>query len=308
MYKYFAWVKKFSFGHSFSSFLEVLGGYWLVTEMTSHFWPDSYFYVFLRDQVTLFILAAITFGIYRGRPISKVKSRISNTDIEVEIIIGDIFKNKGAIIIGSNTTFDTSIEDETISAKSIQGQFTMKYCPNISELDIQLGEALRTQAPVRTLTEQEKPYGKTVLFPIGTVATIVCKKKRAYFCAIANLNMHKVAICDTNELLDTLPVIWSYIQNCGTIDDLSCPILGSRYGRINLSREELIRSIIKSFVAASLEQKFCEKFSIYISDDDYITKGLDIKRLGEFLKHECSYSKSIISRRQQNTPTGIPVN
>ena len=58
----------------------------------------------------------------------------------------------------------------------------------------------------------------------------------------------------------------------------------------NVPREEMIREIIKSFITAYSEKKFCEKLTIVISEDDYRKQGIDLQGLGNYLRHLCRYT------------------
>ncbi len=207
-------------------------------------------------------------GLVRVWPNRKFFNQIENTDIIIEILVKDVFEIEGDIIIGSNTTFDTSIEDNTISPKSIQGQFTLKYC-DIVQLDQQIENSL-AGIPSGELNAEIKPYGKRSEYDPGTIASVRFGNKRAYFVALAKLNAHRVAAATRSDIANSLPMIWEYVRERGSIEPLTCPILGSGYSRMNATREEIIREIIRSFIAASLQAKFCEKLSIAIAPKDYI--------------------------------------
>ena len=69
--------------------------------------------------------------------------------------------------------------------------------------------------------------------------------------AIATLNAHRIAFATRNDLLDALPVLWENIRTRGGMEPISVPVLGSGFSRLNAKREELVREIVKSFVAAT---------------------------------------------------------
>ena len=177
--------------------------------------------------------------------------RVSDTDALVEIRVCDIFSLGGALVVGSNTTFDTSIEDGTISDASVQGQFTRRFVDSVDELDRQIAVSLEN-TPSENRTE-DKPYGKDREYAIGTVASLSSLGKRAYMVAIASLNPYRVASTNREDVLDALPRLWEFVRSRGGLEPLCCPILGSGFSRVKAPREELIREIVKSFVAASRE-------------------------------------------------------
>src|SRR5208337_635873 len=96
-------------------------------EIASFFLGNSPIIDKLRDFWFLFLIAGIVIAIFLCKPKLTYGCKLCNRDIHIELVIGDLFKCDGALIIGSNTTFDTKISRELISEKSIQGQFTRKY-------------------------------------------------------------------------------------------------------------------------------------------------------------------------------------
>ena len=299
-------IKQFYLQRFVSSLLQAFGILWLLIEVTAYFFSDRPWVATIKSGWWVFLIAGVIIGLYRAWPRFFVKERISYTDTDVEVSVGDIFSRPYAVIIGSNTTFDTAMDDNTISPKSLQGQFTQKYCLSISELDKQLDSTLQNVSPRNTRNKQDKPYGKSEEYELGTVAPIDIGGKRAYFVAIAVLNKHRVATSNRDSFLDSLPRMWAEIRRRGKFEYICCPVLGSGFSRLNLSREELIREIIKSFVTATIEGKFCEKLTVVISPKDFREGYVDLQKIGSFLGHECIYARSI-SKPRGTSPTGTPI-
>ena len=291
----------------FGTTLQILGILWTLVEATAFFFSEETWASNIKSFWWIFLLVGMGIGMFRGRPKLSLIDRIPELDVDIEVRVGNVFSTNGTVIIGSNTTFDTTLEDDTISEKSLQGQFTKKYCRSISDLDNQITSSLNSISPnnIRTATGNDKPYGKLEEYKFGTVATIEGNGKKAYFVAIAKLNQYRVAKANREEFLDSLPRIWSQIRNRGGFESLSCPILGSGFSRLNMSREELIREIIKSFVVATVESKFCEKLTISISFNDFLKGRVDLHRLERFIEHECIYIAPIAN--QNGSVIGIPV-
>ncbi len=279
-------VRHFSFRLLLSSILQALGALWVVVEGSSHFFPT--FGDGIRDYWWAFLALGGSWGTVRAWPRPWVKSRISSTDVWVEIRVCDLFALKGALVVGSNTTFDTSIEDDTISRASIQGEFTERLADTVAELDRKIERSLQG-TPFRDRTE-DKTYGKRKEYPVGTVASVKCSGRRGYLVAIASLNAERVAATKLEDVLGALPFLWEFIRNSGSLEPLCCPVLGSGLSRLNATREELIREIVKSFVASTRIGKFCEHLTIAISPADFRSSQIDLEALRRFLVHECTYT------------------
>ena len=281
------------------AFLQPFGALWLLIKLTDSIFPTTSWADSLRSLWWVTLALGLTHAVIRAYPERSVKARIKDTDVVVEVRIGNIFKQKGAIVVGCNTTFDTSLEDGTISKTSIQGQFTEKYCSNVAELDQKLKCALEGLSCVKR-SRHEKTYGKLYEYDFGTVAPINTERRRAYLVAITRLNEKKAATAELETLLDSLPKMWHEIRSHAGMEKLVCPILGSGYTRLNptTSRARLVQEIIRSFVTASLEGKLSEKLSIVILGKDYRQNAKDgapndlyLEDLQRFLEHECRYAR-----------------
>ena len=269
-----------------SSLLNAFGVLWLCVEIGRFFFPE--FVAVLQSLWLGFLLSGVLWGFLRAWPRTFVRARVSSTDTWVEIRVCDVFSVKGGLVIGSNTTFDTSIEDGTISEDSVQGQFTQMAVHSVSELDNQIAASL-AETPFES-PAYNKQYGKVCEYPIGTVASVTFSGIRGYMVAIASLNAGRVASTSRENVLDALPFLWEFIRSSGTLEPLCCPVLGSGFSRLNTPREELVREITKSFVASTRVGKFCEHLTIAISPEDFRQHRFDLPALGRFLEHECTYT------------------
>ena len=174
---------------------------------------------------------------------------------------------------------------------------------SLENLDQQIDASLAGVEYVERATS-EKPYGKRRQYPVGSVATVIFNGKRAYFVAIATLNSYRNAFATRQELLDALPALWENIRERGAMDAISVPVIGSGFSRLNATREELIREIVKSFIAATHSGRFCDKLTIAVTAKDFRDKKVDLPALGRFLEHECMYS--ISSLASTPVPQGTP--
>lgn len=296
---------KYNFGRNlvflFFSFLEVFGFLWLITEISSYYFPDTN--TFLKSHWYLFLIFVFMCGIYKSRPKLKISHCLVNRDVLIEICISDIFKLDGSLIIGSNTTFDTDINSRIISPQSIQGQFTKKYYDKIDHLDKDISDEL-TNENYDLIEDGRK--GKTKKYPLGSVVEIHSKNKAAYFLAIAEINKHGNASGTFENLKIALSSLWEFIGNRGDLEPLIIPILGSGFTRLQNKREEIIREIIQSFIAANAEKKFTNKLVIVISPKDYSASEykLDLHKLDKYLEHLCEYTEF---KNRQDFGIGHPI-
>ncbi len=184
----------------------------------------------LQDYWWTFLVIGLVIVIYTGKPKFIVSEKLDNRDITIDIVIGDIFSLKGAIVVGSNTTFDTQLSNGIISQDTIQGKFTEKYYNGTSQLDSELTSGLSSIAPTE-LSGQRK--GKHKRYPLGTVVKLNPKNRIGYFLAIADINEHGNALGSFEGLLEALGRFWVFVGEQGDKNQpILIPVLGSGPSRL----------------------------------------------------------------------------
>ena len=211
-----------------------------------------------------------------------------SSDITITLKVCDALKNEGAVIIPTNSTFDTVMEDEFISEGSIQGQYQIKYFRGrISELDKKISEGLAGKKHV-ALKDGRKHNSNR--YPIGTVSRVSEKNKRAYFLADSDIDPqgHPIDV-DATDVSQALTGLWHELGRNGNSEPYSIPLIGTGKARAkDVSRNEVVQQIILSFLAASKERKITENLTICIHPMDF--EKIDWDGLCEFLKFQCQYA------------------
>ena len=283
------WAKSLVSWKFGSEFLVPLGFFWLIVKVITFFYPAVEKNIQQLWLLFLFLVGSLVYATVMCRPRNKVSGRLNGRDVTLEVVIHDIFKLPGTLIVGSNTTFDTKISDQLISPKSIQGQFTNKFYANEQKLDLEIESQLTGISPIEELNGSR--IGKKKRYKIGQVVRVAPKGIIAYLVSIAHINQHGNAQGNFEYIKEALANLWIFIGERGTRDELVLPVLGTGYSRIQETREEVIQEIIQSFVAACGERVFCEKLTIVISPSDAAKHDISIEEIGSYLRHVCKYTR-----------------
>lgn len=294
-------IRQVAWRHTLGALLMSLGALWAVVEATSYFAPLVV--PKIQELWWAFLVLGVACGLHRGWPRLTVQCPIAGTDVLVRIAVGDLLCSEADIVLSSNTTFDTAVEDGTIDSGSLQGQFTVRhFASRVAHLDAALDRSL-AGVEATEMSATDKPFGKKKVFPVGTVATVELPNRRAYFVAIAKLNAYRVASSSDENVLICLPALWDHIRTKGASAPLAIPVLGTGYSRgIQLTRNEMIREIARSFVAATLEGRFVPELTIVVSAGDVARGWANIQECADFLRYECKYSTG--HRRGGGRPVG----
>jgi hypothetical protein len=282
-----AWLRNLLSMQALSVVLSSFGTLWLLVEIATFFVADTKAPNAIRHAWPLFALVGLLIAVLRCRPHLTVSHKLNGRDVTIEIAVGDVFSFPGALIIGSNATFDTLISRELISERSVQGIFTKKYYGDATQLDAELSSNLRDVAGENL---QGRRIGKAKKYPIGTCVRVNPKQRTGYLLAIAEINEHGVASGNFNDLKESLAKLWEFVGRRGSKEPLIMPVLGTGFSRLPQTREEVVREMIKSFVAACSEMTFADKLTIVIAPYDMEKYSISLDELGSFLRHVCSYT------------------
>lgn len=232
----------------------------------------------------LTVLTSALFGFFSARPRS-VTVAFKRPKTEICVIIGDLFKQDGNLVIGMTDTFDTEIP-HVIDRSSIQGQMLAKvYAGDCSAFDNDLERSLRNVEPIRTFGESEHKPGKQDIYRIGTVASILHSPRRHYFClAYANMNKDNEARGTVDGVWASLSNLWDEARRLGNGDPVSIAVIGGGQARMSQHFPALdsIRLIALSFMFASRREQVSRRLNIAVLRRD--ADKLDFLEVQAFLK------------------------
>ena len=154
-----------------------------------------------------------------------------------------------------------------------------------------LRASLRDVEPLPLRDDQPRDQPE---YDIGTVATIRSGDRTAYMVAVARIDEHGTAGSSRDDIVQALVRLWHYVGQKGELEPLAVPVVGTGRSRVLIQREEMIREIIDSFIAACSEKRFCDELVVVVSREDYHKYQIDLHELGSYLHHLCRYTSLMI--------------
>ena len=120
-----------------SKILALLGGYYSLCEIEQAVLNRAVLLDSFRKHFWIFLIAVVLIAILLHKKPLSHSAYLGAKDTILSLCIGNILTLKdSAVVIPSNTTFDTTMAGDFISVRSIQGQFQKKYYgADFSELD-----------------------------------------------------------------------------------------------------------------------------------------------------------------------------
>lgn len=254
----------------FESVLAIFGLFYLLVESL------DFFRVYTRDQYAsyaflIFFALSIVASILIRRPIKSISIPISGHDFGVEVRIANLFDVGGAIMISTNTKFETDVAGGKIAPDSLQGQFTARYFTGSqNELIAKISDGL-------------SKLDGTAPFPMGTTVPITTHGKMFYFTAMADLNEQGNASTTLEDVKKALDGLWRHVRDAGELQELAVPAIGTGRGRLKQSRKRMIAVIAESFLKASEKNRFTDKLVIVIRPEDASNFGVNLYDIKDHL-------------------------
>lgn len=266
-------------GEAIGKFFAVVGILYLCVDLADAF------NIYKKDRhsyygLIILIVLALMYVLSTRRPLSRVSYKIPQKDFAVEVMIGDLFKVPGEVIISTSSTFDTDMSTGLIAVTSLQGQLATNYFNGqTTEIDRQIEESLsREQFAIN-----DKRPGKKKQYPIGTVARVSAHGKNSYLVAMSHMDENGNASSDLKMIDEALEKLWVNLASKAEVGDIVMPLMGTGRGRVAYPRKKMIERIAQSFTDACNQRAFSNKLIIVVRPEDASKFSLNLFQVRDYL-------------------------
>lgn len=266
-------------GEAIGKFFAVIGILYLCVDLADAF------NIYKKDRhsyygLIILIVLAITYVLSTRRPLSRVSYKVPQKDFAIEVIIGDLFKIPGEVIISTSSTFDTDMSSGLIAVQSLQGQLATNYFNGqTTEIDRQIEASLLLDQP----TINNKRPGKKAEYSIGTVARVSAHSKNFYLVAMSHMEENGNASSNLKMIDEALQKLWVNLASKAEVGDIVMPLMGTGRGRVAYPRKKMIERIAQSFTDACSEQAFSNKLIIVVRPADASKFSLNLFQVRDYL-------------------------
>lgn len=216
--------------------------------------------------IFLFILSLLYFGIWlKSNNLMEV-----NLDVEGSIVTvkaGDLFQQDGFKVIAFNEYFDTQVDDNIISHKSLNGLYIDNHLSDsIPDLDDRISNFKFDEDEILEVNHQRK-IGKKQKYSLGTIFV----NEDYLLTAFSKFDDKNRAFLTMPDYLSFLINFWDKVNRIYAQKSVSVPIFGSGITRIkehkNISDEDLLKIMLWTFRISEMRFKFPAKLTIVIHND-----------------------------------------
>lgn len=291
----FTWLHwKHEFKPLVKRFLGIVGGYELMSRIVVKAFPElsvgmARCFHFENWLFVTIITCAAIYSIYKFFPKCKVSSVIQGTDVHVEIAVQELLKQQGDLAITYNTTFDTHSVNGFVKKGSLQWDFQHKFFPELEDLDAQIVASLMNE-PVETIFKQRKKSNQK-RYAVGTVAHIALggsSGRHAFLLALSNSHPEGGSVASMASVQKGVASLWQRVSAFGPVKDLSVPVFGTGQAGVKDSAMIVIKEIVRSFVAASRNDRIVNNLKVCIHPKDFRRMRIDFYELERFSDVVCS--------------------
>ena len=212
----------------------------------------------------LALLIALYFGIWIFANKRRSITLKINTS-EVEVKFGNIFEEQADLkAIGFNEYFDTLVDNNVISATSLNGQYILKfYKDKVAELDALI--TADTHLPDAFICENDsRSQGKKAKYKLGTV----CVVNDYLLTALSRFDENNKAYLEINDYINCLLNFWNEVDRVYAGRTVALPIFGSGITRFrgyeNITDQELLELIIWTFKVSRIKFAYPSKAKIVV--------------------------------------------
>lgn len=217
------------------------------------------------------IVTLILIAIYVILWVMANKSKQATLNIngsQLQIKVGNIFKQNDFKVIPFNEFFDTKVDDKIISKTSLNGLFIeTELKESVENLDRHIENYLDNRN-IEGVQSVIRDNGKNVKYPLGTI----CKYNDFLITAFSKFDSNNRAYLNMKDYIDFLMRFWEEIDIIYAGKSVSIPVFGSGITRfkenIGISDQELLEIIIWSFKISRVKIKYPSKVSIIIYNDN----------------------------------------
>ena len=135
----------------------------------------------------------------------------------IEIKVGDIFKEKGVILIPFNEYYDTTVDDIIISSNSLNGKFLLNCKIDVDELK----KIIKESVDPKNLSRKSTDRGDK--FPLGRII----KYKQYLLLAFSHFDENNVAHISRIEYEHCLATMWKELRRTYNGEPIVLPLIGS---------------------------------------------------------------------------------
>ena len=216
------------------------------------------------------ILPGMTYFFFDGYCLAgflrrEVKIPNPGSDTKITVKYGDLFAENGWKAIGVNDFFDSIVDEDLVSSKSLHGYVLNTYWHNNrDDWENQISASLRNKNGQREIRSK----GKRQRYPIGTTGRACIDEQKFLFVALGNSNSDDfVTTANSEMLIRAVRGMAAEARAACSMEPLVIPLMGSGLARVGIKNSVLIDLIITAVLEENRNGRITGEINIVLSAD-----------------------------------------
>ena len=274
------YTKKF-FSHFFIALAAIASMFTLITTFFNIQWQSIYF-LGIRVAylaIAIIILVCVIYSILQIKRKKSIKLSISD-NFKVTIKEGDLFEEKGIIVIPVDEYFNTHVGDGIINPRSVHGQFIQKFFnERIKELDNKIQDSLKSQEIHGEYVSDSpfRDYLKDRKYELGTCIIIQDGGNDYIWVVSTEYDDNNLVRLNRKDYSILMNKLFSFLEIHATDKGVFMPLIGAGNARLNCSSERILHYLIDYFGFSLLEKKIIGGVNVVIPS----IKDINLNRIDE---------------------------
>lgn len=295
-----------------STFFALIGGYFTLCEIEQAVFKTQMLIDILRNYTLIVLITSAMLVLLIRKDRAEKTAYLGKNDTIISLKMADLLNIKdSAIVIPTNTTFDTTMSGDFISEQSLQGQFQKKISNvDFSTLDMSIKNSLDECYPNGYEVLEDRTKTNRNRYEIGTVAKITHNGQHYYFLAVADVSKTgKPQNVTMQNMTKALVGLWEYLSKEGHTEPITIPVIGTgRAGLCDGTFEDVIHETIFSFATKSQDEFVSRKMTICIYPPALSDANVTWEKLCSYLELQCQFFAENEKRIRSSKITGNSVN
>lgn len=230
----------------------------LLSSVNKYF--TNYFSEYIFNGYFFLFFLCLLYTVIASRTKRNIKFKVS-AKVNLEVKFGDLFEQKGIIVIPFNEYFDVVVDDKIISKNTLNGAFINKYFPNDStSLLSKINEQLERHFEISNINT-DRGKGNNKKYPLGTTIRIEKDDKIFFLVALTRFDERNRAQITNLEYQEVVIKLIDFIESNSNGYKVNLPLIGAGHSGVNANKQSLLEFLI---------------FSLKIKDKLTLINGINI--------------------------------
>lgn len=194
----------------------------------------------------------------------KTEIEIPSPDLDTKIFVkfGNLFEEEGWKAVGVNDFFDSRVDEDLVSSKSLHGYVINTFWPdNRADWQKQINSSLRGVAGGKVTRSK----GNECRYPVGTTGISKSEGQKFLFVALGKTDItNNVTSANGEMLISAVRGMLAKARAVCSYEPLNIPLMGSGLARVGIKNSVILDLIITAILEESRQGRITGEITVIV--------------------------------------------